>query len=69
MSAEYYQKTKKGFQRRLVKNIKIFLKKIKTKSVSMLVNGVEIFLKKKNKKQQYGHKSYKNLSEDEKKLI
>ena len=33
----------------LPKGIKIFLKKIKTKSVNMLVKGMKIFLKKKQK--------------------
>ena len=46
----YYQKNiKKSFQKRLVKDIKIFLKK-KTKSANMLVSDIEIFLKKKKKR-------------------
>ena len=40
-------KTKKGFQKRHVKGTKIFLKKKKAKSVSMLVSNIEIFLKTK----------------------
>ena len=30
------------------------------------MKNIKVFQKKKNKKQQYGHKRYKNLSEDEK---
>ena len=34
------------------------------------MNNIEIFLKKtKKKKQQYGCERYKNLSEDEKKMV
>ena len=47
LTVNIYQKTKKGFKKRLVKGIKVFLKKRKTKSVNMLVNDVEIFLNKK----------------------
>ena len=42
-------KTKKNCKKMLPKGIKIFLKKIKTKSVNMLVKGMKIFLKKKQK--------------------
>ena len=44
------KKTKKSFQKRLVKDIKIFLKKKKIKSANMLVSDIEIFLKKKKKR-------------------
>ena len=57
-------KTKKGFQKRLVKGTKIFLKKKKTKSANMLLSNIEIFLKrKKKKKRQYDRERYKNLVE------
>ena len=46
----YYQKTKKGFKKRLAKGTKIFLNKEKTKSIIVLVNDTEIVLKKKKKK-------------------
>ena len=50
MSTEYYKKkTKKGFKKRPMKGIKIFQKKIKTKSENMIVNDIEIFLKMKHK--------------------
>ena len=47
MSTRYYQKNKERFQKRHVRGIKIFLKKIKAKSVNALANDTEIFLKKK----------------------
>ena len=47
-SAKYYQK-KKGFRKKLVKGIKIFLKKRKTECENMGVNDINIFLKTKNK--------------------
>ena len=37
------KKTKKGFQKRLVKATKIFLKKKKKRSVNMVVNDIKIF--------------------------
>ena len=43
--------TKKGYQKKLVKDIKVFLNK------------------KKEKKQQYGHKLFKNLSDEKQKLV
>ena len=42
------RKTKKGIEKRLVKGIKIFQKKKKTKSKKMVVNKMKNFLKKKN---------------------
>ena len=42
-------KTKKGFEKRLMKGIKIFLRKKKSKSENMVVNNIEIFLKQKKK--------------------
>ena len=44
------KETKKGFEKMHVKAIKIFLKRIKTKSENMVVNNIEIFLKKKKVK-------------------
>lgn len=43
------KKNKEKLQKSLVKGIKIFLKKIKTKSASMRVNGLETFPNKKKK--------------------
>ena len=54
------RKTKKGIQKRLVKNIKIFPKKTKTKCEKYLVKDIKIFQKKK-KKRQYRRKRHKNL--------
>ena len=48
-SAKYYQKTKERFQKKLVENIQIFLKKTKAKSKNMFVNDVKIFLRVKIK--------------------
>ena len=48
-SANYYQRTKKDSKKKLVKDIKIFLKKRKAKSGNMVVNDIKIFLKMKNK--------------------
>ena len=50
MSDGYYQKNKEGFEKRLMEGIKIFLKKIKTKSKKMFLNNIEIILKKKKEK-------------------
>ena len=49
MTNIYYQKTKKGFQKRLKKDTEIFLEKKKTKSASMLVSSVKIFLRMEKK--------------------
>ena len=45
MTNSYYKKTKKSFQKKLLKDIKIFLKKKKTESANMLVRD-----KKKKKR-------------------
>lgn len=45
MSAGYNQNNKGSLQKRLMKGVKIFLKEMKAKSVSMLVNNIEIFAK------------------------
>ena len=50
-------KTKKNFQKMLMKGTKIFLKKKKTKSANILVRDIEIFL--------YDRERYKNLLENE----
>ena len=52
MSTRYYEKNKQRLRKRLVKDIKNFLKKKKKKSFSIVVNDVEIFLKMKSKGQQ-----------------
>ena len=63
MLTGYFQKTWKGFEKGLVKSIKVFLKKknnlqyarechrnlSEEKNVSMVVNAMKIFLKMKNK--------------------
>ena len=50
----------------LIKDIKIFLKKRKAKSVSMLMNDIGIFPgEEKRKKRQYRYERYKNLPEEE----
>ena len=48
-SAKYYQDNKKRLQKRLVKDIKIFLKMKNTESNKMDMKDVKIFLKVKNK--------------------
>ena len=48
-SAEYYQKNKERPQKKLVKDIKIFLQKKKKKSDNMVVNDTKIYQKMKNK--------------------
>ena len=44
------KKTKKSFEKRHVKGIKIFLKKKKEKSKKRSMKGIKMFLKKKKKK-------------------
>ena len=44
------KKTKQGFKKRLMKGIKIFMMKKKTKSLNMLQKDIEIFLKKEKTK-------------------
>ena len=43
--------TKKGFQKRLMKGIKIFLKNRKIKSKNIVASNIKNFLKMKNKGQ------------------
>ena len=49
LSAKYYQENRERLQKKLMKDIKIFLKK--------------------NTKPLYGHKRYRNLSEDQNKSL
>ena len=49
VSAKYYQENKERLQKKLVKDIKIFVKKKKKKSGSMAVNVTKISQKTKNK--------------------
>ena len=49
LTGHYQKKTKKSFQKRLVKGIKIFLKKKKKRSVNMVVNDIKFFSRMKNK--------------------
>ena len=48
-SAKYYEENKERLQKKLVKDIKIFLKKKKKKSGNMVVNVTKISQKMKNK--------------------
>ena len=48
-SAKYYQENKERLQKKLVKDIKSFLKKKKKKSDNMVVNVTKISIKMKNK--------------------
>ena len=49
MSAKHYQENKERLQKKIVKDIKIFLKKKKKKSDNMVVNITKIYQKMKNK--------------------
>ena len=49
LSAKYYQENNKRLQKKLVKDIKIFLKKKNKKSSNMIVNITKIYQKMKNK--------------------
>ena len=49
LSAKYYQENEERLQKNLAKDIKIFLKKKKKKSVNMVVNVTKISQKMKNK--------------------
>ena len=64
-----YRKTKKGFEKRLVKCMKIFLKK-KTKSARPSQTIYKSFGRRKRlKRRHYKYECHKNLSEDEKQRI
>ena len=47
LSAKYYENNKERIQKKLVKDIKVFLRKIKKKSNNMVVNGTKIYLNMK----------------------
>ena len=47
--AKYYENNKERIQKKLVKDIKVFLRKIKKKSNNMVVNGTKIYLNMKKK--------------------
>ena len=49
LSAKYYENNKERIQKKLVKGIKVFLRKIKKKSNNMVVNGTKIYLNMKEK--------------------
>ena len=49
LSAKYYQENKERLQKKLAKDIKIFLKKKREKSGKMVVNVTKISQKMKNK--------------------
>ena len=49
LSSKYYQENKEKLQKKLVKDIKIFMKKKKKKSHNMVVNITKISQKMKNK--------------------
>ena len=49
LSAKYYQENKARMQKKLVKDIKIFVKKKKKKSGNMVVNDTKINQKMKSK--------------------
>ena len=49
VSAKYYQHNKERLQKKLVKDIKIFLKKKKWKSNNMVINVTKISRKMKKK--------------------
>ena len=63
LSAKYYQENK-GYKRKLLKDIKIFLKKKKKKSNNMVMNVKKISQKmKKNKLTEYRKKILYNEEE------
>ena len=49
LSSKYYQENKEKLQKKLVKDINIFMKKKKKKSHNMVVNVTKISQKMKNK--------------------
>ena len=49
LSVKYYQENKERLQKKLMKDIKIFLMKKKKKSNNMVVNVTKIFQKMENK--------------------
>ena len=69
MTTKYYQKTKKGFGKKHIKDIIIFLKKEKTKSVKMPTKDIKFFWRRKENKRQYYREHNKNLSKDQKERL
>ena len=59
LSAKYYQESKESLQKKLVKDIKIFLKKKKKKSNNMVVNVTNISQKMKKRLVEYRKKYYR----------
>ena len=49
LSAKYYQENNKRLQKKLVKDIKIFLKKKNKKSSHMIVKVTKLYQKRKTK--------------------
>ena len=49
LSGKYYQNNKERLLKKLVKDIKVFLKKKKKKSDNMVMNNTKIYQKMKNK--------------------
>ena len=49
LSAKYYENNKERIQKKLVKDMKVFLKMIKKKSNNMVVNDTKIYLNMKKK--------------------
>ena len=54
LSAKYYQENIERLQKKLVRDIKIFLKKKRQKRSNMVVNVTKIYQKMKNRKKYYG---------------
>ena len=59
LAAKYYQESKETIQKKLVKNIKIFLRKKKKKRNNMVVNVTKMSQKIKKNLAQYRKKYYR----------
>ena len=59
LAAKYYQESKETIQKKLVKDIKIFLRKKKKKSNNMVVNVTKMSQKIKKNLAQYRKKYYR----------
>ena len=64
LSAKYYKENKRKIKKKLMKDIKIFLKKKKKKSENMVVNVTKISQKMKNKSLLSPEKSLYNYKKD-----
>ena len=64
LSAKYYKENKRKIKKKLMKDIKIFLKKKKKKSENMVVNVTKISQKMKNKSLLSTEKSLYNYKKD-----